>query len=147
MSTYLEMRRDLKNGIRTDTNRPKSGDVQKSEGKDAPAKKTSQEAKKPVRGKIKRESKKRAKQNRQYKPIQRKFLRENPVCDLKLPGCTGNSTQVHHAAGRENDRLLRVEDFKAACSNCHKIATEHSRQAIAAGNSKTRLGKPKKPTI
>jgi hypothetical protein len=145
MSTYLEMRRDLKNGIRTDTNRPKSGDVQKSEGKDTPAKKTSEEAKKPFPKRIKNASKKRQKENRQYTPAKKKFLQQHPVCQVE--GCEAPSTDLHHQKGRSGKQLLKVDDFMALCRPHHDQITEHSRQAIAAGNSKTRLGKPKKPTI
>jgi hypothetical protein len=92
--------------------------------------------------KIKRVSKKRAKQERQYKPVRKKFLQQHPICELGYDGCTGQSSEIHHSAGRENDRLLKIDDFKAVCSNCHRIATDKSREAIAAGHSKTRLAKP-----
>ena len=111
---------------------PKSPKVAKSPGK------------KP---KLKRMSKKRAKEERQYKPVRKKFLEQHPTCELGYDGCQGQSTEIHHAAGRENGRLLKIDDFKAVCSNCHRIGTDKSRQAIAAGHSKIRLGKPNRGKI
>lgn len=92
--------------------------------------------------KIPHRTKKRAKQERKYTPVRRKFLKDHPVCEIPVEGCTHESTELHHAGGREGDGLLREEDFKAACHNCHTKATEHSRRAINDGRSKTRLGKP-----
>lgn len=93
---------------------------------------------------IKQASKKRAKELRQYAPRKKKFLESHPMCEMQLTGCTGIATELHHKAGRSGKQLLKVEDFCGACHNCHTKATEHSRQAIVDGNSKTRLGKPQK---
>lgn len=118
----------------------KSEEVEKQPSKSSARKSGVKKQEKPIR----KVSKKRAKQERQYKPVRRKFLAEHSICELKLEGCTGASSEVHHSAGRENGRLLKVDDFKAACHNCHVKATEHSCAAIAAGHSKSRLGKPEK---
>lgn len=97
---------------------------------------------KKYKKKIKQVSKKRAKENRKYAPRKKKFLEENPSCQMQLEGCTGMATELHHKAGRSGKQLIKVDDFCAACHNCHTKATQHSRQAIADGHSKTRLGKP-----
>ena len=143
---YWQQRQEmkLKGGSKmTDSGKSEKGKTTEQESAEdqAPEQKKGKTTKKP---KIKRVSKKRAKQLREYKPVRRKFLAENPICQLRLPGCTGGSEELHHAAGRENGRLLKIEDFKAACGHCHRIATEESKTAIAAGHSKTRLGKPDK---
>lgn len=117
--------------------KPESKANSENSGKTAQKKKS---FKKPM----KKRTKKRAKQERQYTPIRKKFLKEHPVCEIGDEGCTSISTEIHHAGGREGDRLLKLEDFKAVCHNCHTKATEKSREAIAAGHSKTRLGKPDK---
>lgn len=100
-----------------------------------------------AKSKIKRVSKKRAAQERAYKPVRKKFLQQHPTCEAGLKDCLGISTEIHHTAGREGERLLKVDDFKALCSNCHRKITDQSRQAIAEGHSKTRLGKPKRGKI
>ena len=142
---YWQQRRDLKNGKKDSGNSEKGKTTgQESNEDQSPEQKKGKTTKKP---KIKRVSKKRAKQEREYKPIRKKFLADNPLCGLKLPGCTGAATEVHHQAGREGKRLLDVNDFIGACSNCHKIATEKSKEAIVAGHSKTRLGKPNRGKI
>ena len=94
MSNYLEERRKLKLGI-----------ISKPE-----------KTKKPIAKK----SAKRAKEEKQYAPVRKKFLQDHPLCEIKLPGCLIKSTEVHHASGRTNGNLLRVEDFVASCSNCHR---------------------------
>jgi hypothetical protein len=148
MNNYLQHRLNLKNGIVSHGApvQPKIDDKTKAEDKGAKKAAASQGAKKASGKKIKKVSKKRAAELREYKPIRRKFLADNPICGLKLPGCTGHASEVHHQAGREGKRLLDITDFIGACHNCHRIATDQSREAIAAGHSKTRLGKPKKPT-
>ena len=145
--SYLEYRRDLKNGKKDSGNSEKSDNSEKGKttkeetGEDQPHKqKKGKTTKKPI-AKV---SKKRGKEMREYKPVRKKFLIDNPRCGLKLPGCTGAATEVHHQSGREGKRLLEVTDFIGACHSCHKIATKDSREAIAAGHSKTRLGKPQK---
>lgn len=55
-----------------------------------------------------------------YKPLSKKFLRENRVCGANLEGCQVKANQVHHKRGRgkyTND----VSTFLAVCKNCHDI--------------------------
>ena len=146
---YWQQLRDLKLGKPSPApgKQAKSADRPPEEEKDAQG---PTPRKSPIKGKkegfkqkgMRKVSKKRAKQERQYRPIRKKFLQDHPFCELKLPGCAGAATQIHHAEGRENNRLLNIDDFKSCCDNCHGIVTEKSRQAIAAGHSKSRLGKP-----
>jgi hypothetical protein len=134
----------LKGGgkVEKETKLAKDSENSEAEEKENPVKKPT--AGKPKQKRIKQASKKRAKQNRQYTPRKKKFLEEHPMCEMQMEGCTGIATELHHAAGRENARLLDVEDFKSACHSCHRKATDNSREAIADGHSKTRLGKPKR---
>ena len=71
---------------------------------------------------IKRNSDKRAKQNRLYIKLNHKFLVENPYCQIKVNGCTINATQVHHKKGRIGELLTNVKWFCATCDNCHDWA-------------------------
>lgn len=143
---YWQQRRDQKLGKPSPApgKQAKSADRPPDEEKDAEAPaaaKLPEKNPKPKKKAIRKVSKKRAKQERQYRPVRKKFLQEHPVCELNLSGCQGTATQIHHAAGRENSRLLNVDDFRSACDHCHKIVTEKSREAITAGHSKSRLGK------
>jgi hypothetical protein len=156
--TYLQRRLAMKNGLLKSTDgkkgssddqgTPNSEDQPKSGPTPAKGGKPGKGQKKPLqRGKApKKVSKKRAKELREYKPVRSAFLKANPTCGAKLPGCTGRATQIHHQAGKEGKRLIDINDFLGICDNCHRIITEDSKGAIADGHSKTRLGKSKKPT-
>lgn len=74
--------------------------------------------KKPV--KIKPVAKKRQKQNEQYKGLREDFLGKHDECEIKAPGvCTYSALVIHHTNGRENERLLIVEDWLASCPECN----------------------------
>ena len=92
--------------------------------------------------KIKRVSKKRASQERAYKPVRKKFLSDNPIC--QVDGCNSPSTDLHHKAGRSGAKLLEVDDFMAVCRKHHNEFEEKDKEARAAGYKKTRLGKIQK---
>lgn len=77
-------------------------------------------------------AKKRAKQLTKYSKLRIKFLEENPICCV----CRENlATEVHHAEGKENELLLKVESFRPICRPCHTRITEHSAEAIEKGYS------------
>jgi hypothetical protein len=92
-----------------------------------------------VKTPLKKVSDKRQKELTQYSKLSKAFLALHPLCEIKLPGCTVQATEVHHGAGRENGRLLKVEDFVAGCHHCHMIVTEKSKEAIEQGHSYSRL--------
>lgn len=84
---------------------------------------------------------KRAKQLRTYYPLKKKFLKENPLCQIKGQHCTLIATEVHHSEGRENELLLDVSKFVATCHNCHTGITKDSKEAIEKGHSISRIKK------
>jgi ribosome-binding protein aMBF1 (putative translation factor) len=46
-------------------------------------------------------SPKRQKQEREYSKKRKKFLEENPLCQIPVPGiCTHKATEIHHVDGR-----------------------------------------------
>ncbi len=45
-------------------------------------------------------------------------LKEHPNCQIRLIGCTGKATQLHHAAKRGKN-LTNKETFMSACGYCH----------------------------
>jgi hypothetical protein len=65
---------------------------------------------------LKRVSKKRRSQMADYKGIREDYLKKNPLCHCcqKKP-----STDIHHKAGRWQERLNDVAFFCALCRQCH----------------------------
>lgn len=85
-------------------------------------------------------SKKRAKENRQYLKLREKFLADNPICQIKVPGiCRHEATTVHHSMGRMGLLLIDVRYFKGACLPCHCYVEEHPAEAKEKGWSVSRL--------
>lgn len=142
--SYLEYRRALKNGQKPPADAGKGAKRADSPASEEEEVKPVKPVKKAPRPAIKKVSKERAKQNRKYTPIKKKFLADNPTCEARLDGCTGQSTDLHHAAGRSGKQLLKVDDFIALCRNCHDKMEILDKEARAAGLKKTRLGKPNK---
>jgi len=68
--------------------------------------------------KIAKMSEKKAGKILPYAILRRKFLDENPVCEMFLPGCDGDSAEVHHKSVSELD-YLEVSTWMAVCRNCH----------------------------
>lgn len=87
---------------------------------------------------VKKVSNKRSVQLKEYSKLRISYLTDNPICNIQLPHCTHDSTEVHHMKGKEGDLLLMVEYFKAACRSCHDWVTEHSNEAIELGFSVSR---------
>jgi hypothetical protein len=87
---------------------------------------------------IKKESKKRAKQNRKYSK-EAKEWKEGKTCQAQLEGCVSVPVQVHHMEGRIGDLLLDKSKWLAVCHPCHEKITEDSKQAIELGLSYRRI--------
>lgn len=90
--------------------------------------------------KVKKKSKKLSIAERIYSILRKDFLLDNPWCQCGRPGCTKNSTEVHHKRGR--GRWLNfVEFFLAVCHNCHEWIENHPTEAKELGYSLSRLQK------
>lgn len=87
---------------------------------------------------IRKVSKKRVVENRKYSGLRKQFL-EGKICEAQLNGCTGQATQVHHAAGRIGSRLVDVKKFVAVCASCHRQIEDSPEKANKLGLSKSRL--------
>ena len=71
--------------------------------------------------KIQPMSKKLAKETKKYSGpggTREQHLEEHPMCQIKLVGCEGQATSVHHSAKRGKN-LNNVETFMSACQHCH----------------------------
>ena len=66
-------------------------------------------------------SEKRKKQDAEYLKLRARFLTEKPMCEIGLPGCTMNATDVHHTrSGEERSVYYLIQStWLSSCRNCH----------------------------
>lgn len=79
---------------------------------------------------------KRAGQHQEYMKLRKDYLALYPICEVEE--CQNKSTELHHQAGREGERLLDTNFFMAVCADHHRYYTEHSKEAVAKGYSQLR---------
>lgn len=71
----------------------------------------------PLRRKtpLKRVSKRRSKEMKEYSILRKEFLTNLPMCEVCMKA---NATDVHHKAGR-GKHYLDVESWLSTCRTCH----------------------------
>ena len=76
---------------------------------------------KPTKSVIPPVSSKRKKKDQEYLKLRERYLTENPLCMVKVGGCTHNATDVHHKyAGSNREAFYLVQStWLAVCRNCH----------------------------
>lgn len=76
---------------------------------------------KPTQSVIPVVSSKRKKKDQEYLKLRERYLTENPLCMVKVGGCTHNATDVHHKyAGSNREAFYLVQStWLAVCRNCH----------------------------
>ena len=79
---------------------------------------------------IRRVSIKRAAQLKDYAKLRKKFLEENPLCEVCKDA---NAIEIHHSAGRTGRLLNDETHFVAVCRSCHNWIHENIQQAREAG--------------
>jgi hypothetical protein len=86
---------------------------------------------KPTSSVIPRVSSKRAKKDAEYLKLRDRYLTENPLCMVKVGGCSHNATDVHHKyAGSNRDAFYLVQStWLATCRNCHDWIHNHPTEA------------------
>lgn len=79
------------------------------------------ELQKPTNSGISQVSSKRKKKDQEYLKLRERYLTENPLCMVKVNGCSHGATDVHHThAGANRDAFYLVQStWKAVCRNCH----------------------------
>jgi hypothetical protein len=82
-------------------------------------------------------SKKRQRQNREYLQARREYLFHNPTCNVQ--GCSKDAVEIHHKAGRENERLVDPSNFLGVCSAHHRMIELAPEWAKENGYSNSRL--------
>lgn len=65
---------------------------------------------------LRKASKKRASEGREYTIVSRQFLADNPTCQLCYKM---DSSELHHMRGRAGRLLTDTRFFSACCSACH----------------------------
>jgi hypothetical protein len=90
---------------------------------------------------LKRPNKKSSKDIKrdEYKQLRKEFLKKNPYCQARIPGCNRVSTDVHHKGGRVGDNL--TSHFLSVCRYCHNWIETHPIAAKELGFSISRLNK------
>lgn len=83
---------------------------------------------------VKKVSEKRADELKEYPSKKRKFLLENPNCQLKQIGCNGKATQIHHCSLLAKN-FLNEKTWKSACAGCH-----HFVEVYMPAEERRRLG-------
>jgi hypothetical protein len=83
------------------------------------------DARKPARRKaprvrIRKHSKKRARELKEYTPLRAEFLLAHPLCQIRLEGCTNVAVEIHHTTTSALD-FLNVSTWMAGCRHCHHI--------------------------
>ncbi len=82
---------------------------------------------------IPRESKKRAKENREDQKQNRELREIIGKCQLRLTGCTGKADCIHHPDGRIGKRLTDVKQKLVSCYSCNLRAETHPNEAREKG--------------
>jgi len=95
-----------------------------------------QEKKFKTATKVKVVTEKRAGELREFAKLKKEYLEAYMCCEVE--GCNERSVDVHHQKGREGELLLDINFFMAVCRWHHIEITEHSKEAIKKGYSKSR---------
>lgn len=80
---------------------------------------------------LRRVSKKRATQNREYLKLRKDFLANALFCEV--PDCFNRSEEIHHVNHREGKRLLDTKYFLAVCRTHHAFIHNNPAWARAQG--------------
>lgn len=88
---------------------------------------------------IKKISKAQGKKNYQYGKKRKEYLAEHPMCEIRVEGCTGKATEIHHTKGRVGKNMTDETTFKSTCPNCHRWTEVNPKQAKEIGASQSRL--------
>ncbi|NCX56264.1 MAG: hypothetical protein EBW87_03595 [Burkholderiaceae bacterium] len=77
-------------------------------------------AKPALKKKIRKISKKRSAEIREYTALRKHFLSENPACQVFFNGCSLKATDVHHVSTSALN-FLNTATWKSVCRHCHTI--------------------------
>ncbi len=95
----------------------------------------SDSSQKPTDYKIPQVSSKRKKKDQEYSKLRQRYLTENPLCMIKVKGCTHFATDVHHTFnGANRDAFYLVQStWMSLCRNCHDWVHNSPKEAREMG--------------
>lgn len=91
---------------------------------------------------IKKESEKRAKENKAYKKAREEYLQEHEDCECCIQEqdqVINPATEIHHKKGRIGKRLIDKRFFLAVCRDCHEFIENNPEWAKQNGYSLQRI--------
>ena len=99
-----------------------------------PTKPLSKKPLKPSKKPIRHKSSKMNALDTVYSKLRKHYLQQYPLCQASLPGCTKQSTDIHHKKGRgkyHNDPTT----WLSVCRSCHDWIETHPIEAQELGFS------------
>lgn len=79
---------------------------------------------------MRRTSKKRTQQTKEYNKKRAEYLHNTPLCERCGPQF---ATEVHHKAGRNGERLIDSRYFMAVCRSCHEYIHNNPNESYKKG--------------
>lgn len=82
---------------------------------------------------IPKQSSKEKKRQAAYSVLRKEFMKSRITCEVKLPGCTGISSEVHHLFMGSDRYKYFLDDstYIAICRHCHHVVhTELSSEEL-----------------
>lgn len=85
--------------------------------------------------KISPRSEKRIIADKRYSKLRKKYLEENPNCQIQFDGCTGVSVDIHHTySGKDRaTHYIDVPTWLGACRFCHNHVHSFPEEARKLG--------------
>ena len=72
----------------------------------------------PTTKQIKKKSDKKVLEDKLYTTVRKKYMNDNPNCQVNTPTCTTIGIEIHHTAGR-GINTNNVDTFLTVCRECH----------------------------
>jgi hypothetical protein len=86
----------------------------------------------PSSSKLKQKSDKQKAIDKAYTLMRKEYLNKHPMCEIKLPGCTGHATDIHHTEYRGINTLAQAT-WLASCRDCHSWVHLNPKEARELG--------------
>ena len=86
----------------------------------------------PSSSKLKQKSDKQKAIDKAYSLMRKEYLTKHPMCQIKLPGCTGQATDIHHTEYR-GIKTLAQATWLAVCRTCHDWCHANPKEARELG--------------
>lgn len=88
---------------------------------------------------IAKKSKKRIREDKEYKRVSKELNSRSGNCEIKSPVCTGKSEGLDHAKGRVGKNFIDKKYLKRACNACNQYCSDHPAWAADNAHAISRL--------